>query len=332
MPIRDPRRNWTQAAGLAPVVMAVLLSLGGCGAEPAAANPNGDWRSGFRELRFAVQGDEVDPQRAARWDAYRDFLTEVTGVQVRVFETSDYNGTIQAIAAGQVDIAQMGPGSYANVDDQVGGLVAPILLSRQAEGNTGYYSAMMVKASSPYRSLADLRGRTLAFVDFNSTSGYIYPSMKMRSEGIDPDTFFAKTLMAGGHTQSMLALANGQVDATLVNVSGGTPEAGFTTGTHITLARQGMLDLEDYRLIWTAGPMPNSPVVMRTDRPQALIDLVRGALAAMPFEEPEIWTEIAQLQGSTFVATDRRTYEDVIALRTAQIAERRGLGPEGSRQ
>ena len=70
----------------------------------------------------------------------------------------------------------------------------------------------------------------MAFVDFNSTSGYIDPRYVMTRQGLDPDHFFGATIMAGGAAQSALAMINGQVDAAMVNVSGGTPETGFTTG------------------------------------------------------------------------------------------------------
>ncbi len=315
--------SFGKLAGMAAMTSLVLA----CGGPEPAAGVG--WRSQMSEIRIVVRGDEADPQQARRWDAYRAYLTEITGLPVRTFEATDYNGSIQALSAGQVDMAQMGGGSYANVDAQVGGLVAPILLSRQAEGNMGYYSAIMVRRESSFQSLEDLRGHTLGYVDFNSTSGYVYPRFTMRQQGIDPETFFADTLMAGGHTQAVMALANGQVDAVVVNVSGGTPATGFTTGPHYTLGRQGLIDPEDFRLVWFAGPMANSPMVTRTDRPQAFIDLVRGAMATMPYEEPQIWADVAQLQGSTFVAVDRRAYEDVIGMREQEIAERRGLAPTG---
>lgn len=94
----------------------------------------------MKELRIVVRGDEADPQTARRWDAFKAYLARITGLPVRTFESTDYNGSIQAIASGQVDLAQMGGGSYANVDAQVGELVVPILLARQSEGNTGYYT------------------------------------------------------------------------------------------------------------------------------------------------------------------------------------------------
>jgi phosphonate transport system substrate-binding protein len=98
----------------------------------------------------------------------------------------------------------------------------------------------MVRSSSPYRTLADLKGKKIAFVDFNSTSGYIFPRRAMRNQGIDPDNFFGDAIMAGGATQAAMALVNGRVDAAMILASAGTPETGFAAGSHISLARKGL--------------------------------------------------------------------------------------------
>ena len=217
-------------------------------------------------------------------------------------------------------------GGYANVDAQVGSLVAPILTSRQAEGETGYYSALVVRADSPIRSLADMKGRSLGYVDFNSTSGYLVPRAKFREQGLDPDTYFGKTSFAGGQTQAVMALANGQFEAAILQASGGDPANGFTRGALHTMARRGFIDLKDFRIIWTAGPIPSEAVIVRTDRPRAMIDLARGALAAIAYDEPELWTEIGQLDGSAYTSVTRDHYKDIIDLRAAGIAQRRAAG------
>ena len=217
-------------------------------------------------------------------------------------------------------------GSYANVDAQVGDLVAPILSLRQAEGGTGYYSSIVVRADSPYRSIADLKGASLAYVDFNSTSGYLVPRAKLREQGIDPDTYFSKTGFAGGHTQAVMSLANGQFDAAILQASGGDPAHGFSRGALHTMARRGLVEVEDFRIIWTAGPIPSEAFVVRTDRPQPMIDLVRGAMGALPYDEPDLWPELGQLDGSAYTSVNRDHYKDIIALRAADLAQRRGQG------
>ncbi|MEI6440223.1 MAG: phosphate/phosphite/phosphonate ABC transporter substrate-binding protein [Alphaproteobacteria bacterium] len=297
----------------------ILASLSGCGAKPVADRAKG-------ELRMSMQGSNDDPAVVKRRDAYQKYLGEVTGRPVKLYEASDYNGVIQALASGQVDVATLAGGGYANADAQVGNKVAPILTTRRADGGTGYYSALIVKADSPFRSIKDLKGRSLGYVDFNSTSGYLYPRAKMRATGIDPETYFSKTAFAGGHTQAVMSLANGQFDATFVQVSGGDPEHGFTTGAVYTMARRGLVDAKDFRTIWVVGPVPDTSIVVRTDRPQSQIDIVRGAMAALAYDQPDLWIDIGQPAGSEYTAIDRHHYAEVIALRNADIAQRR-LGP-----
>jgi phosphonate transport system substrate-binding protein len=275
-------------------------------------------------LRLAVRGDEADPSKTAGWTGFRHHLQHFTGLDPQVTEASDYNGVIQALSSGQVDFATMGGGAYGNVDAQVGAKAAPVLIVRQAEGTTGYYSVLMVRSSSPYRSLADLKGRKIAFVDFNSTSGYIVPRNAMRKEGIEPDSFFGEEIMAGGATQAALALVNGRVDAAILLASAGTPETGFAAGSHITLARKGLLKLADLRTVWTAGPMPNSPYVIRTDRPKPFVDVVRGTMAILPYERPDVWDQTTQTAGSTFAPVNRDFYKDVLAIRDQEIRSRWG--------
>lgn len=278
------------------------------------------------QIRMAVRGSEDNPAMAKRWDGYRQRLMAATGLPVKLYESSDYNGAIQALSSGQVDIANIAGGGYANVDAQIGDKAAPILTVREAEGAMGYYSAILVKADSPYRSVQDLKGRSIGYVDFNSTSGYLFPRAKLREQGIDPDAFFGRSTFAGGHTQAVMALENGQFDATIIQAGGGDPAHGFTTGAHYTMARRGVVDLDDFRIVWTAGPIPNSAIVVRTDRPQEFIDAVRGAMAAMPYDEPQLWRDIGQPDGASFAAVDRRHYKDIIALRAADLADRRGGG------
>lgn len=305
--------------GLIGLVLAGALA--GCG--PAKPEPAVQTMT---EIRMVVRSSEADPDVAVRWETYKAIVAEATNLPVKTFETNSYNGGIQALASGQVDIAQAGASAYANVYAQIGPLVAPAMAVREAEGSMGYYSALMVKADSPYRTIADLKGKSLGYVDLNSTSGYLYPRSAMKADGIDPDTHFGATGFAGGHPQAVMALENGQYDAVIAFVSGGDPDSGFSTGSLYTLARNGMVDLKDFRFVWTAGPMPNSPMIVRTDRPQAIRDAALGAIASIPFDAPEAWTETGQNPGSMFAAVNHDFYKDVVRLRDEELAARRA-GP-----
>jgi phosphonate transport system substrate-binding protein len=64
--------------------------------------------------------------------------------------------------------------------------------------------------------------------------------------------------------------------------------------------------------------------VIRTDRPQAFVDVVRGTLAILPYEKPKIWEETTQTAGSTFAPVNRDLYKEIIDIRRGEIRSRRG--------
>jgi len=304
----------------AALLMAMAL-LTACGAHKSSDE------SHMTQVRMAMSGSQDDPKTASRWNTFQAMMERATGLPVKIYQSSDYNGTIQAMASNQVDVAAMAGGAYANLDAQIGQLASPILATRDAEGELGYYSAIIVKRDSPFHSVNDLKGRSLGYVDFNSTSGYLFPRAKLREQGVDPDTFFGKTSFSGGHTQSVMAMQNGQFDAAIVEMLGGTPQTGFSAGPYYTLARRGLINAKDFRIIWTAGPIPSTGLAVRTDRPQSFIDAVRGAAAALAYDDPQGWSDIGQIDGATYAAVDRSHYATIIKLRADDIAHRRGRTP-----
>ena len=74
-----------------------------------------------------------------------------------------------------------------------------------------------MRKESGIKTLEELRGKTMAFVDPASSSGYIYPMVLLIQRGLvknrDPKTFFREVTFAGSHDASMQALLNGHVDA-----------------------------------------------------------------------------------------------------------------------
>ena len=84
-----------------------------------------------------------------------------------------------------------------------------------------------------------------------------------------------------------------------------------------------MIPRGSVRDIWDVGPVPNSAFVMRTDRPQAAQDLVRGAIAAIPYDDPDIFLSIGSLPGVTFAAGDDAMFSEIFKLRKEAVAEQR---------
>jgi phosphonate transport system substrate-binding protein len=304
---------------------ALGLSVAACGpSTPANYDPTKPWTKTVKELRIGVAGAETDEVQLAKLREYEAYLAEELGLPVRSYTASDYNGVAQAMAAGQIEMAQGGAANYVNMYLEMGDKVRPILTTKEVDGSLGYYSVIVVRADSPYKSIDELKGKTLAFADVNSTSGYLLPSQILRSEGKEPSKFFGKTIFAGGHEQAVIAVVQKQADAAATWSSGiGNESEGFTRGNLRKMVDSKMLNMKDIRVIWKGGPIPNGPLVVRGDLPPELIEAIMVAHEKLKDAKPDVYAVVSRGQGAGYVRVDHKFYEKVVEMRKAEEAARR---------
>jgi phosphonate transport system substrate-binding protein len=116
-----------------------------------------------------------------------------------------------------------------------------------------YYSVIAVKADSPFQSIEDLKDKSLAFADPNSTSAFVAPSYFLREQGIDPGTFFGHTGFSGSHENGILAVLNGTYDAAATS---------WTNEERSNVARmelKGMIPKGQIRYVWKSPQIPTLP-------------------------------------------------------------------------
>ena len=310
------------------ILIGCLLLLAACGGSSTksgspAPNPE-DWRKEVKVLRVGITSTERDTGAQTQLDAYTKHLSDRLGIPVTFVQASDYAGVVQAIAAKQIEMAITGASAYAAMWEASNGNVEPVVTNLESDGSIGYYAALFVNSKSKYHALADLKGKTIAYPDANSTSGYLVPRFYMRKHDIDPDTFFSKGIFAGGHAQAVVAVLNGQTDAGVTWVSGiGDVNDGYTRGQLHAMVADKSLDMKNLRVVQLFGPIPNGPTVIRKDLPQELKDLVRGVLCAMSFEEPKVFTAVTEGEGGGYIAVPHSFYESVIEMRAQERAARR---------
>ena len=245
------------------------------------------------------------------------------GVPVELFPAPDYAGVMQGLLASQLDYAQLGASGYAGIYLQDPDAVEPLFVSAESDGATGYFSVMYTLASSDITSMEDMEGRTLAFADPNSTSGYLVPRAEMTRAGIDIDSYFAETGFGGGHEQAVVAVLNGQYDAGVTWVSGvGEPSEGYTRGNLRSMIDNGLLDMADLRIIWQSSQIPNGPIVVRSDLPQEAKDIVSDYLANLLESDSECYYSVTAGEGQGFVAVDHSFFEPVVEMRRMQTEAR----------
>jgi phosphonate transport system substrate-binding protein len=141
-------------------------------------------------------------------------LGQLVGVPVRVTVASDYAAVIEALRNRTADLAFVHPAGYVLANREA---KAMIVARNLWHGKSTFSARIFVRKESGFKTLEDLRGKTMAFVDPASSSGYIYPMVMLMQRGLvkgrDPKTFFREVVFSGSHDASMQALLNGHVDA-----------------------------------------------------------------------------------------------------------------------
>ena len=138
-----------------------------------------------------------------------DYLSERLGVKVEAFTASNYIGVVEGLGSGSVDFGIIPP--FSSLLAQKQSNAKPILTSKGKTGKPGYTAELYVRKDSGIKSLQDVKGKKVAFVDPSSSSGYIYPGAMLVNAGLNLDKDISYQF-SGGHDKSLQLLLNKDVD------------------------------------------------------------------------------------------------------------------------
>lgn len=221
-----------------------------------------------------------------------DALEKNLGIKVQGFVAADYNGVIEAMRSGHVEVAYLGPFSYV-----LGTTVAPIEAFATAEtaksGRTFYHSQIITRKDSGIKEVKDLKGRTFAFVDPSSTSGHLFPKAGLMKIGFDPEKDFGRVLFTGSHDANALAVANKRVDA-----------ATIADRIFDAAVQKKLVDPADIQVVWRSDPIPESPTCWRKNLPDDLKKQIKTAFLNI---KDITWADQGKL--NRFVETNDQAYD-----------------------
>lgn len=202
-----------------------------------------------------------------------EVLNRETGLFFDVSVPTSYTAVIEAMGAGQVDVAWLATFAYVLAHDRYG---VEVMLTTIRQGSKTYRSQIITRADSGIRSLTDLRGKKFAFVDSASASGFLYPVALLARNDMDYKTAFAETVNAGGHDKVVIAVYNRQVDAGAT--FGNSIETGAPTDAR-TLVASTIPDVMDQVVpIAVTDPIPNDTVSLRRGIDPAVSQRIRTGL------------------------------------------------------
>ncbi|MGG5817642.1 phosphate/phosphite/phosphonate ABC transporter substrate-binding protein [Falsiroseomonas sp. HW251] len=314
------RRLFAGLLAAAPVAPAVAQTP----AMPAAGRR--PWAQQVPQIRLGLLGGENESDRLGRFEAYRALMEQTFGVPVRLFPAADYAGVMQAFSARQIEGSSLGASAYAGAWLDTNGGVEPLFVARENDGGISYVSVIVVRADSGITGLEQLRGKSLAWADPNSTSGYLIPRSELRGAGIGTESgqYFSRTGFGGGHEQAVVAVLQRQYDAAATWASGqGEESQGYSRGNLRAMVEKGMLDMRDLRVIWTSRPIPNGPMTVRRDLPAEFKKDFTDFHVALAATHPQVYQQIERGSGQGYAPVTHAMFDPIVQLRRDEAAERR---------
>jgi phosphonate transport system substrate-binding protein len=119
---------------------------------------------GITEFRIGILGGENAQDRMNSNECLRAYTEELLGVETKLFAPADYNGVIQGLLGGTLDMAWLGASSYAAVYLQDPEAVDPVLVKINLDGSFGYHSIGFARKDSGITSLEGMTGKVCGLV------------------------------------------------------------------------------------------------------------------------------------------------------------------------
>jgi phosphonate transport system substrate-binding protein len=278
---------------------------------------------GITEFRIGILGGENAQDRLNNNQCLADYTAEALGVEVKLFAPADYNGVIQGLLGGTIDMAWLGASAYAATFLQDEDAVEPVLVKVNVDGSIGYHSIGFARTDSGIKSLEDMKGKAFGFGDPNSTSGYLIPSIEipaLTGATMESGDYFGEVKFTGGHEQTIVAVYNGDIDGGVTWADGqGDWADGYNSGALRKAVDAGLIDMNELTEIWKSKVIPEGPVVLRKALPADVKEKMVALMDALHEKDADCAYAVAAGETLGFQPVTHDTYISVIEARKAKM-------------
>ena len=259
-----------------------------------------------RPFTIGVIPAQTEGEIEAAMDELQSLLQEGLDREVTIDVYPDYNGVVEAMNYGQIDMAFFGPLTYVIAHEQSG---AQAIVTQLVNGEPFYHSYIITQEDSPYESLDDLVADAgeadFAFGDPNSTSGSLIPSIELQDRGVytsEDEHAFNSIRFTGSHDATALAVQNDLVDAGAID-----------SAIYNQLIESGSIDGEQLKVIWESEPLFQYPWAVSEEVDEETIAAIRDIFLSIEDE-----TILNAFGASGFTEA---TNEDYASIRDAAVKQ-----------
>lgn len=265
--------------------LATILSVG-CGNNEGAVSA-GETKT----LQVALLPDESPGTVIKNNEPLKQYLSDTLKMDVDLVVTTDYSTMIEAMRNGKIDVGYFGPLSYVLLKQKMD--QAEAFAAKVEKGSPSYQAVVIAGSDSGIQSLADIKGKTVAFGDIASTSSHLIPKEMILSEAkLENDKDYQQQFV-GAHDAVAMAVQNGNAQA-----------GGLSKPIFESLVQKGTIDGEKVKVIAESDPYPNYPWVLNSDLDQELQESIKQAFYNLKDE-----SVLEPLKGEGFATIEDKDYD-----------------------
>ena len=198
-----------------------------------------------------------------------DHLAQCTGKRLVYYPVQSNSAEIEAMRSGRLHFAGFSTGPTGFAVNMAGAV--PFAAKGNATAVQGYNLLAIVKASSSYQKLPDLKGKKVAHASPSSNSGNLAPRVLFPAEGLTVDQDY-KPVMSGGHDKSILGVGTGDYDM-----------AAVASDVFDRMATRGTIKAADYRILYRSPIFPTSSFAHAHDLKPELASKLRECFYSFRF-------------------------------------------------
>lgn len=293
-------KKTTIAKVLAGIMVAATM-LSGCGAKEEK-----------QKIVIAYAPNESTDESADARAGLAEDLEAALGVEVEEIQASDYNAIVEALRTGKADAAYMGALATAHASDRAGAIPVAMKAPDRDRTQAVYHSLLITSSSNEdINSIEDIKGKTIAFVDPESTSGNLFPTYEIMKafpeENLTSDDlhtngkFFEAASYSGKHQAGLQAVVRGDVD--VVPISDQILQAEIDNGN---------VNAEDVKIIHESEAIPAECFVVSKDMDEELSAKFQEFL--LQYENEEYFEKVIKVPNARFIEASIEDYQIVIDL------------------
>jgi phosphonate transport system substrate-binding protein len=229
------------------------------------------------------------------------YLEKKTGVAVEFTILSRYGNIIEQFKSRKMDGAFFGSFTGAHAIQKLG--VMPVARPVNPDKSSTYHGRLFVRRDSGIRTVRDMKGKKMAFVEKATTAGYIFPIAYLRRNGVtDIDSFFSEYFFTGSHDAAVRAVLSGQADVGAAKHS-----------IYDMVRREDPRVDRELMIIADSPPVPSNGLCVRKDLEPGLRNRLRSALLGLD-SDPDGRPVLERFGALGFIESTIGDYRPVLEL------------------